>query len=170
MPRPQSSTPQLFDTTCRSVVPASCSAAISWVGDAAEAEPADGQRGAVGDVGDRLGGGLGDLVGGPQRGRGVLGGGVGRHVGDSNEPVRRVRQEQMFWSAERTSSVSVGDGVPVEPVTCTATTSGESAADDRPAACDPSEMSSLTVEPVIAAPRVRPDSSYAGSCRTSVVV
>src|SRR6185295_4149751 len=32
MPSPQSSTPQLFDTTCRSVVPASCSAAISWVG------------------------------------------------------------------------------------------------------------------------------------------
>ena len=34
--------------------------------DAAEAEAADGQRGAVGDVGDGLGGGGEDLVGGPQ--------------------------------------------------------------------------------------------------------
>jgi hypothetical protein len=34
---------------------------------------------------------------------------------------------------------------------------------------DPSETSSDTVEPVIDAPRVRPDSSYAGSCWTSVV-
>ena len=74
----------------------------------------------------------------------------------------------MFWSAERVSSVSDGDGVPVAPVTCTATTSGESAPTIT-RRVDPSWTFSLTVEPVIDAPRVRPDSSYAGSCWTSVV-
>ena len=61
MPSPKSSTPQLFETTVRPSAPCSGSAAISS-GDAAEAEAADGERGAGRDVGDGLAGGRHDLV------------------------------------------------------------------------------------------------------------
>ena len=54
-PSPQSSTPQLFDTASRSVVPGLQQRVDQHRRDAAQPEPAHRQRRAVRDVGDRLG-------------------------------------------------------------------------------------------------------------------
>ena len=56
IPSPQSSTPQLLLTVSRSVAPCSMQGLDQGHGDAAEPEPADGERGAVVDVRHGLGG------------------------------------------------------------------------------------------------------------------
>src|SRR4051812_4591038 len=80
-----------------------------------------------------------------------------------------VDHEQIESLACLVCSVSVGSGELVEPVTLTATTVGSSLPTIT-CSVPPREASAVTVDPGMAAPRVRPDSSYAGSCSTVVVV